>query len=440
MIPQSNKGLKVLSAQDIFVSYQGESKTNKLDGVSVTIAPGEITAIVGPNGSGKSTLIRSLSRVLCPNNGSVLLNGDDLYQNLTARDSAQAISVAPQDTHVAFDFNARELVAMGRLPHRSGWSLYAGESDEDRKAVDQALERAQISAELAERPIMTLSGGERQRVLIARAIVQGAQFILLDEPTSSLDLAHQAALFEQLTHLAKFENKAVMVVLHDLSAAAAIADRMIVLSKGKVLAEGPVKSVLTRDTIYKAYDCDVNISTELVTGRPLISVRRQPLKVSGLLGRSVYVFCGGGGGSEVLRELDAAGADIVVGDVREGDIDGAVAASLGIAVSFVGAFNSISDPTDSGQKAILDAFDLFIFAPSTLGDLNLSSLFTAKRIAESGGRVYTLQSVEKRIIQESLEVGKKYLQQWTEFCKQLAAPPCVTVDALIAVISGAENA
>jgi iron complex transport system ATP-binding protein len=430
----------LLSAKDIFVSYSGSTKTNELDGVSLSIVPGQIAAVVGPNGSGKSTLIRSLSRVLEPSRGAILLNGDNLYRVVKAQESARAISVAPQDTHVAFDFTAREIVAMGLAPHRSGWALFAGESNADRDVVDNALIRAHITSEQAGRPVMTLSGGERQRVLIARAIVQDADVLLLDEPTASLDLSHQASLFDELRRLARKHNKAVVAVLHDLNQAASIADRMIVLSSGRVVADGPIESVMTRELIEDVYHCSVHIGADLVTGRLTISPSSNDASTKSLRGKSVYVFCGGGGGAEIIRRLSQAGASVNAGLLREGDMDLAVADALGVQFERKSTFAPLPDLGDDEIRAIAAACDFIIFAPSTVTKENLSSLIAARALAVAGIPMYTMQKFAAAISAERGNGWKRIIDLWLDFCSVISAPPFSSPTELVDWLSGEANA
>jgi iron complex transport system ATP-binding protein len=262
-----------LEATDISVWYDlGHRGDPQLRGVTLALAQGLITAVIGPNGSGKTALVRTLSRTLAPHIGVVSLNGRDLYKHLTAKESALAISVVPQMTEMFLDFTVRDIVAMGRAPHRAARSAFAPDTREDEAAVDEALSAMQIDETLAKRPISAVSGGERQRALVARALAQQSEILLLDEPTASLDLKAQHSLLGTLRSLAHESGKTVLVVLHDLNAAAEYADRVLLLSEGTVAAVGAPDEVLQPHLIEHIYGVKVQIGANPVTGRPNVIV------------------------------------------------------------------------------------------------------------------------------------------------------------------------
>ncbi|UFN49913.1 heme ABC transporter ATP-binding protein [Roseomonas sp. OT10] len=237
----------MIAAEGIVLEADGR---RLLDGVSVTMRPGEVLAVVGPNGAGKSTLLHVLAGDLRPAAGRVALQGRAL-RDWTAGDLARCRAVMGQQAALAFDMAAEEVVALGRMPWQG-----LPPSARDAAAVRDALERAGVS-DLARRIYATLSGGERQRVQLARALAQldGAArpaALLLDEPTASLDVRHRAALLRTLRGLAG-EGMAVLVVLHDLQETAACADRVLVLHDGRAVACGPVAEVLEPERLHAVY-------------------------------------------------------------------------------------------------------------------------------------------------------------------------------------------
>jgi iron complex transport system ATP-binding protein len=272
-IKQKSDQANLLSAENIKVWYDSAcSGDPQLDCVTLSIAPGMLTAVIGPNGAGKTALIRTLSRTLAPKSGEITLNGQNLYTQLTAQYSASSISVIPQITEMFLDFTVREIVAMGRAPYRASRSPLAPETDADEAAVDSALGALSISTELAVRSISKVSGGERQRTLVARALAQEAQIILADEPTASLDLKGQHDLLATLRSLAHDHGKTVMVILHDLNAAAEYADQIAILSEGKLVASGLPDAVLKAEMIEEVYGVRVQIGRNPVSGRPNVIV------------------------------------------------------------------------------------------------------------------------------------------------------------------------
>ena len=221
--------------------------------LSVDIPQGAATAVLGPNGSGKSTLLRLLLGVLAPSAGSVELGGRPVAA-WGREEMARAVGVVPQGEESVFPMSVRELVAMGRYPHLGPWRR---EGEEDRRAVEEAMRRCDV-LDLAARPIATLSGGERQRARVARALAQEAPTLALDEPTAALDVAHEMAIFELLRDLGR-AGKTVLLVTHNLNLAARYADRLVLLDRGRVAAEGTPAEVLTRETVERVYGWPVEI-------------------------------------------------------------------------------------------------------------------------------------------------------------------------------------
>jgi iron complex transport system ATP-binding protein len=255
----------MLEAAAIACAYGGEEV---LSDVTLRLAPGEFVAVAGPNGSGKSTLVRALSRVLRPRAGSVLLQGGNLYE-MPARESARAIAVVPQETPLEFDFTCEEVVLMGRAPHLG---RFQAEREEDLGAAHEAMERTG-TWELRRRSILELSGGERQRVVLARAFAQKPRVLLLDEPTAHLDLAYQVQVFRMAQALRKEQGVAVLATLHDLNLAAAFADRIVLLSRGRVAAEGRPAEVLVESTLREVFGTEVAVRPHPETGGPLVLVK-----------------------------------------------------------------------------------------------------------------------------------------------------------------------
>jgi len=255
----------ILEVSGIACAYDG---TDVLSDVTVRLSPGDFVAVAGPNGSGKSTLIRALSRVLRPRLGSALLEGDDLYA-VPARRSAQAIAVLPQETSVEFEFTCEEVVLMGRAPHLG---RFESEGERDRKVVQEAMERTS-TWDLRKRAIVELSGGERQRVLLARAFAQEPKVLLLDEPTAHLDLAFQVQILRLVRALRDEKKTAVLASLHDLNLAAAYADRIVLLSKGRIVATGTPKEVLVEPILHPVFGSEVTVRPHPDSGIPLVLVK-----------------------------------------------------------------------------------------------------------------------------------------------------------------------
>jgi iron complex transport system ATP-binding protein len=224
-----------------------------LRGVDAVLERGRVVALVGPNGAGKSTLIRLLTRVLRPSAGTIELEGTPLAR-LPRRELARRVAVVAQGGDLPGAFRSRELVLMGRTPHLG---LFAAERPEDHALVERVMRRTD-TWRFADRPLAELSGGERQRVLFARALAQSPEVLLLDEPTNHLDLRFQA----QLLRLARAEAEAglaVLIVMHDLNLAARASDRLLVLSRGTIVAAGPPDRVLEQRLLSQVYDAELQV-------------------------------------------------------------------------------------------------------------------------------------------------------------------------------------
>lgn len=229
-------------------------------------APGEITALVGPNGSGKSTLLRALARLHTPDAGGVVLDGRDLGA-YKPRELARTLSFLTQSPLVPAGVTVAELVSYGRHPHR-GLLGRAGGGEEDRQAVSWALDATELHP-FADRPLQTLSGGERQRAWIAMALAQRTGLLLLDEPTTYLDIRYQIEVLRLVRRLADEHGITVLVVLHDLNQAAAFSDAMTVLADGRIVATGTPRQVMTEQTIRTAFGIDTTITPDPRTGVPI---------------------------------------------------------------------------------------------------------------------------------------------------------------------------
>jgi iron complex transport system ATP-binding protein len=243
----------LLDAVDLSFAYHGGAPV--LDGVSLSVNRGSIVGLIGPNGSGKTTLVRVLNGTLTPSRGRVLLDNAPLT-TMSRRDLARRIAVVPQETHVTFDFTVLEIVLMGRYPHLGAFALEGpGDASIARKAL-----AATGTAALEARQFATLSGGEKQRVVIASALAQSSDILLLDEPTTALDIGFQFEIASLLTALNRDRGTTMVVSTHDLNFAAMLCTELVLLKAGRVLAAGATKDVLTALNIRRLYDVDADVT------------------------------------------------------------------------------------------------------------------------------------------------------------------------------------
>lgn len=252
--------MKTLAAQEIRLAYDGSTIIESLD---LHIPPGRITALVGPNGCGKSTLLRGLSRLLKPRGGRVLLDGKSIH-GLATKELAKQIGILPQSPVAPEGLTVYELVAQGRYPHQSWFQQW---SEEDERLVQEALAITTM-AEFANRPLDTLSGGQRQRAWIAMALAQQTEILLLDEPTTFLDLAYQLEVLD-LLHDLNEQGRTIVMVLHDLNQACRYAHHLVAMRDGKIMAQGAPVDVMTEEMVDQVFRLACRIAIDPITGSPL---------------------------------------------------------------------------------------------------------------------------------------------------------------------------
>lgn len=243
----------------------GYGETLILDGLELTVPPGRITAIVGANACGKSTLLRALARLLQPRDGQVLLDGKSIHR-LPTRELARRLGLLPQSPVAPEGITVADLVGRGRHPHHGLFGRWTRADDE---AVAEALEVTK-TADLSERPIDELSGGQRQRVWIAMALAQKTEILLLDEPTTFLDISHQVEVLDLLTDLNQARSTTIVMVLHDLNLAARYADYLVAMVNGTIHTEGSPETVLTQETVKRVYGLESRIVVDPTSDRPMM--------------------------------------------------------------------------------------------------------------------------------------------------------------------------
>lgn len=256
---------------DLVVSYPA-ARMNAVDGVTFTSPAGEITALAGPNGSGKSTIVRALLGRVDIIRGNAMIGGDEV-RALAPGALAQKMAVVPQREETAFPMRVRDYVGLGRYPHLGLWRSPAADDD---RAIDSALLQSGV-VELADRTTDALSGGEWQRVRIARALAQQAPALVLDEPTTFLDVAHEMAIFELLASLAR-EGLAILLVSHQLNLVARFAHTIVLLDRGKIAISGTPSDVMKAERLESIYGWPVVITRDPAVGAPALVPLRRPLK------------------------------------------------------------------------------------------------------------------------------------------------------------------
>lgn len=359
------------------VTVRFGDRTALLD-VDLEIPSGEFVALAGPNGSGKTTLLRAALGFLRPDSGTVELFGDGV-QGLTAVERARRVAWVPQEENARDDVPLFEYVLYGRYPHL-GW--LEGEGAADRATAWEAL-RAVDLADRARDGILSVSGGERQRAILARALVQEAPLVLLDEPTSHLDIAYQLDLLTRVKELSRSRGVTVVAALHDLNLAARFADRIVVLSRGRRVADGAPTTVISEELLARVWGVVADLRRDPRTGAPYLLPHRlvtpTPPGPGTFLGKGpVHVVGGGGSGAPYLRALSEAGYRVSAGALHLLDSDLETAEGLGALTAVEVPFAPIGEEVRVRLRTLLAAATAIVVAPFPVGPSNLPNLEEVK--------------------------------------------------------------
>jgi iron complex transport system ATP-binding protein len=365
----------ILAIDGIDCSY-GSVKV--LENVAFSVNSGEFLGILGPNGSGKTTLLKSISRVLQPKKGVIRIDEQDIY-HLKAVDVAKQLAVVPQTTPLTFDFTSLEIVLMGRNPHMPRFKL---ESKEDLYIAKKSMEITH-TWQFADRPLSELSGGERQRVIIARALTQEPRILLLDEPTTHLDISNQLEIMDLLKQLCTTEKLLIVAVFHDFNLAARYCDSMILLKDGKIVAAGKSEETLTPENVRKVFGVDTIVKRHPATGSlyiiPISRPRNQKQK-----SLSVHMICGAGTGSPVMKALIDEGYRITAGVLNLLDTDQETAQLLKIATTNEAPFSPITEEAHKANLQMMRKANALVVTPTQFGEGNLRNLSAAETALKEG--------------------------------------------------------
>ncbi|MEA3363283.1 MAG: ABC transporter ATP-binding protein [Thermodesulfobacteriota bacterium] len=382
--------------------------TEIFNDLNFSVTRGEILSIVGPNGCGKSTLLRLLRGSLKAQSGEILWEKIPVGQ-ISSREMARKVAVVPQSSTIQFPYKVRELVAMGRYPHRK--NLLSFQDKTDLREIEQALVMTDLLP-LAERLITQLSGGELQRVLVARALAQNSSVLFLDEATSHLDIDHRFELTELLVRLNQEEQKTIIQISHDLDLAAAISQRILLLTEhGKIADIGSAKKVMTAANLQRIFRVDVKVESNPFTGTPQI-VPLINTSTHQLTGLNIHLICGGGSGTTLMRRLHLAKASVTVGPLNRGDSDEAVATALNMPVAQEIPFSPFSKSTLRAAEQLVEQTDILVITTQWWGAGNLACLDLAVTAIKRGIPVYLLAQHQKQDYTDGKAWGKiQQLQQ-----------------------------
>ena len=372
-----------IKVKDLFFSY-GSSAI--LEGITLSLAEGDFAGIIGPNGSGKSTFLKTLAAVLRPRTGAIILDGADL-KRWPRRELARRLAVVGQERGFGFNFLVEDVVAMGRYPYLDRFSSMR---ESDRRAVERAMHLTGCY-DFREREIFSLSGGERQRVILARALAQETQCLLLDEPTSFLDIGYQVELLELLQSLNLREKRTIVVVMHELNLASRYCRKLFLLHQGKIYACGKPEEVITRANILDVYRTEVIIEPHPLGGAPQVT----PISTGNLAGKTafsgrVHIIGGGGSATAVIKELSVRGLPLSAGVLNVGDSDWATARRLGLVMIEEAPFSPIKETHHRDNLALIDQAAAVVLAPLYVGPGNLFNVQAACYALERGLPVFVI--------------------------------------------------
>jgi iron complex transport system ATP-binding protein len=363
-----------------------------LEDVSLSVKGGDFVGILGPNGSGKTTLLKSISRILKPHKGTILLNEADIY-SLKSVDVAKQLAVVPQDTSIGFNFAALDIVLMGRNPHMKRFQM---ESEKDMAIARKVMKLTNIW-HLAERPINELSGGEKQRVIIARALAQEPKILLLDEPLTHLDIVNQLEIMDLIKDLCVKEKLIVLAVFHDFNLAARYCKSAIILKDGKIFSAGTLAEVLTSENIKGVFNVDAIVNKHLVTNSIFV-IPLSPQKACPSRECSIHLICGAGTGASLMKILLDEGYCVTAGVLNVLDTDFETAQFLKIPVATEAPFSSITEKTHKANLEMINKASIVILTSVPFGYANLQNLEAALDALERDIPLIVIEEVpvEKR--------------------------------------------
>lgn len=368
--------MSVLQTRELAVGY-GERVV--VDGVNLEALKGQFICLLGPNGSGKSTILRCLAGLLSPLKGSVYLKGDVLYR-LEPKDLSRIMAVVLTDRLSPGLVTVFDVAAMGRYPYTNFFGHF---SEDDTRKTWEAL-RLVNAHDLAERYFSELSDGEKQKVLLARALVQEPEVIVLDEPTTHLDVKHRLEVMEILRELTKEKGITVILSLHEIDLALKSCETALLVKNGKILAYGPPEVVLDEEMVTTLYDIDSAHFSLCLGGMELVN--------NG--GPMVYVLAGAGSGAPLYRFLNKCGFSIMTGVLHENDVDYHVGKALGARVIGEKAFEEISDRSFSKAALLSNQVPYIVESDYPVGSFNRRNADLARHILAQGKVIYSLRGRE----------------------------------------------
>ncbi len=395
----------LLEVQNITFGYDNKPLLYE---VSLQVRKGEMVGLLGPNGSGKTTLLRLISGLLAPQRGAVVVEGRTL-QAWGRRRAAQRIAVVPQELHIPFAFTVEHMVSLGRTPFVK--PFFGTRTPHDQRVIADALELAGIGP-FAERIFNELSGGERQRVMIAMALAQKPSLLLLDEPTSHLDIKYQIETLELVQHLNKEREVTIIAAMHDLNLASRYFSRLLLFQRG-IVADGSPAEVLEPAVLSRVYD--INVRVGILRGAKHLSVLPPDEERDDTPHRQqqayVHLLSGGGSGEVMMRALADEHIPFISGALNIGDSDYTLALRLAEQVIVEQPYAPISQASLEQVRASLERVALLIICPTPIGAGNVALLREAVSAAQRGLSVLLVATPDTRDVGGAVETDDGLLER-----------------------------
>ncbi len=391
----------IIEIKNITVKY-GDYEV--LKNISFNIKKGEFTSIIGPNGAGKSTVLKSIMKNIDLSSGDISIKGKSI-KKMSHKEKACIIGFVPQEFNISFDFTVYEIVAMGRNPYLS---KFKKSKYDDNKIIEESLKKTN-TYEFKDKYFNSLSGGEKQRVIIARALAQQPEILILDEATSSLDIHHQLDILELIHSLNREDGLSVVTIMHDLNLASRFSDNIILLSKNGIIKQGKPSEVIDENVLKNVYDMDMVVrENKLLSYTEIIPLRIRKSKENKNI--HIHVICGGGTGEYILQKLYSERYEISCGILSEGDSDLDLCRSLNLDFVAENPFSKFSQESIAKNKQLIDKSDIIILTDVAVGHGNLDNIKMIENIRDK--KIIILHSVNRDFVDGEYE---KIIERFIKF-------------------------
>lgn len=382
----------IIEIDDITIKY-GDYEV--LKNISFNVKKGEFTSIIGPNGAGKSTILKAIMKNIYLSFGDIKIKEKSI-KNMSHKEKACILGFVPQEFSISFDFSVYDIVAMGRNPHKEKFKKSKYDDD---KIIDESLKKTN-TYDLKDKSFNSLSGGEKQRVIIARALAQQPEILILDEATSSLDIHHQLDILELIHSLNREDGLTVLTIMHDLNLASRFSDKIILLSKEGIVKQGKPREVIDEQVLKNVYDMDMVVrENKLLSYTEIIPLRIRKAKEDKKI--HIHIVCGGGTGEYIIQKLYSERYEMSCGILNEGDSDLEICRSLNIDYVAEYPFSKFSDGSIKKNKVFIENSNIIVVTDVAIGYGNLDNIKMIENIMDK--KIIILHSINRDFVDGEYE-------------------------------------